>query len=258
MNTKLIQAIEKYLTNHFETDNFQVNFVNNQVVIKLGFNDQEDLKNDIAFKFVIKDDYLWTNIEWNEIAKIINTMWEQSWNLIDDLVDYQDNHYYLHPRTTFKIKQVFNLSNFNTHFDPNYETLSLDPNLTTISQILPQEFSEDILITTSATKIKQQQWVGAYPIINQSKKLNADQVGYLNSGNLIQQQYFHPITISDEQNGLKITIGQKTYSYSHSIKSNDTDLQQLKNFIFRTDEDLIIDQFKNPKIKKDQPSKQLN
>ena len=259
MNTKLIQAIKQYLSDHFEIDNFQVNFVNNQVVIKLGFSDQEDLKNNIDFEFVIKDDYLWTGIEWNEIAKIINTMWEQSWNLIDDLVDYQDNHYYFHPRTTFKIKQVFNLSDFNKHYDPNYETLSLDPNSMTISQIITHEdLNEDVLITTSANKIKQQQWLGCYPVINQSKKLNKDQITYLNSGNLFRQQYFHPITISDDQNGLKIAIGQKIYSYDHLIKDNDTDLRALNNFIFKTDQDLIIKQFKDHKVSKDLPNKQLN
>ena len=261
MNNKLIETIKQYLTNHFEINihNFQVNFLNNQVVIKLGFTDQEDLKNDIAFEFVIKDDYLWTSIKWNEITKIIDTMWLQAWNLVDDLVDYQDSHYYLHPQTSFNIKQVFNLSDFNSYYDPDYETLSLDPNSMTISQVITDEdLNEDVLITTSATKIKQQQWVGSYPVINQSNKLDEKQVGYLNSGNLFREQYFHPITISDDQNGLKITIGQKTYSYPHLIKDNDTDLRQLKKFIFKTDQDLIIEQCKNHKVKKDQPSKQLN
>ena len=261
MNNKLIETIKQYLTNHFEIniDNFQVNFINNQVVIKLGFTDQEDLKNNIYFEFVIKDDYLWTSIKWNETAKIIDTMWLQSWNLVDDLVDYQNSHYYLHPQTSFNIKQVFNLSDFNSHYDPDYETLSLDPNLTTIEQVITHEdLSEDVLITSSATKIKQQQWVGSYPIVNQSNKLNEEQVGYLNSGNLFCEQYFHPVTINDDQNGLKITIGQKSYSYNNLIKDNDTDLRQLKNFIFKTDQDLIIEQFKDRKIRKDQPSKQLN
>ena len=261
MNNKLIKTVKEYLINYFNINinNFQVNFIDNQVVVKLGFNDQEDLKNDIYFEFVIKDDYLWTSIEWNEIAKIINTMWDQGWNLVDDLVDYQESHYYFHPLTEFNIKQVFNLSDFNKHYDPNYDTLSLDPNSMTISQLITQEdLREDVLITTSATKIKQQQWVGSYPLINKSNKLNEQQVAYLNSANLFQQRYFHPITISDDQNSLKIAIGQKTYSYSHLIKNNDTDLRQLKNFIFKTDQDLIIKQFKDHKISKDLANKQLN